>query len=649
GSGGMAVVYKAIDTVLNRLVTVKILQDQFSSNQQFVIRFRKEAQAVAALSSHPNIVNVYDVGCSDDGEHYLIMEYVEGKTLKDVIKKNGSLSVKESLDYTNQILAGLSHAHSYGVIHRDIKPQNIMITNGNQVKIMDFGLALNLSDSTMTYDSSVFGSVYYIAPEIAQKGTGDVRADIYSTGIVLYEMLTGELPFTGDSPITIALQHVEGDFDSVDDIDEDIPYEVARVVDKAMSVEPDERYDSAKGMMRAIKNAADENDIPLKAIPVIAGAVNRNVQPEDNTGRRRKQDYDEDNYDVDFEKEYRNSRHSKKDSSSKNGRNNSRKKKKSNGKKIAILVVIGVLVLSAGIFAAYQAFSDTGDEVEVPMVVGHPVDEAEEMLTELGLKYNIKYAESEDVPVDEVMEQSVEPGQKVKSGRTIELTVSSGIDSLEVPSVVGKSQKSATTMLESSGFEVAVEEDYSDDVDEGDVISQDPRAGDSAPKGSTVTIVVSQGPETKEVKVPDVTGLTLSDAKNQLVAKNLTVGKVSEEYSDSVKEGIVMYQSVKEGTSVDEGTAVNLTVSKGPEENNNEDPDDPNENSPQTTTYSHTVSSNYESAVPVKVVVQDSQGEKTVYSNNCEPGEKISTTITYYPPGIIYCYENGSLVDQESF
>lgn len=650
GSGGMAVVYKAVDTVLNRLVTVKILQEQFSSNQQFVIRFRKEAQAVAALSSHPNIVNVYDVGCSEDGEHYLIMEYVEGKTLKEVIKKKGNLTVKESLDYTNQILAGLSHAHSYGVIHRDIKPQNIMITTVNQVKIMDFGLALNLSDSTMTYDSSVFGSVYYIAPEIAQKGTGDMRADIYSTGIVLYEMLTGELPFNGDSPITIALQHVEGSFDSVDDIDEDIPYEVARVVDKAMSVNPAERYSGAKAMMRDIKNAADENDIPLKAIPVIAGAgQNRRME---NTDRVQAVDT-EDDYDVDFEDEYRKSKGHKKNSSSRGHSNSSKSRKKAKGKKIAIMVVVAILVMSVGIFAAYQLFSDTGEEVEVPNLIGHTVNEAEEILDELGLEYNIKYAESEDVPADEVMDQSIDPGQKVKAGRTIEVTVSSGIDSVKVPSVEGKSQSSATRTLEAAGFEVEVEKDYSDDVDEDDVISQDPEGGQSVAKGSTVTIVVSQGPETKEVTVPDVIGLTLSDARNQITSKGLKVGSVSEKNSDSVAEGEVMYQSVKEGTTVAEGTSINLTVSKGPENPKDDDEDDGGNASPgeseKTTTYSHTVSDNYETSVPVQVVVQDSKGERTAYSGNCEPGQKISVSVTYYPPGIVYCYENGSLVDQESF
>ncbi len=643
GSGGMAVVYKANDTVLNRLVTVKILQEQFSSNQQFVMRFRKEAQAVAALSSHPNIVNVYDVGRSEEGEHYLIMEYVEGKTLKEVIKRKGSLSVKESLDYTNQILAGLSHAHSYGVIHRDIKPQNIMITTGNQVKIMDFGLALNLSDSTMTYDSSVFGSVYYIAPEIAQKGTGDARADIYSTGIVLYEMLTGELPFNGDSPITIALQHVEGNFDSVDDIDEDIPYEVARVVDKAMAVNPEERYATAKGMMRDIKDAADENGIPLKAIPVIAGALPQRDRNSSSIRRENEVSYDtSDDYDVDFEEEYRKNRRRRNSSSSHGESRTARGRRKSRNKKIALLVILGILLLSAGIFAAYHAFSNTGEEVEVPMLIGKNVDDAKEILDELGIKYEIVYTESDEVEANEVISQSIDAGQRIKTGRTIELTVSSGVDSVDVPSVVGKTEKAAKEMLTSADFKVEVEEEASDDVEEGEVISQDPQGGSKAPKGSTVTIVVSSGPEDKEVTVPDVLGLTLSDAKTQITSKKLEVGTVTEKYSSSVEEGEVMYQSIKAGTTVEEGTVINLTVSKGPEEESPED-------NVKTTSYTYTVNDNYESSVPVQIVVQDSQGERTVYSSNCEPGQRVSVSIKCYPPGIIYCYENGSLVDQESF
>lgn len=644
GSGGMAVVYKAVDTVLNRMVTVKILQEQFASNQQFVIRFRKEAQAVAALSSHPNIVNVFDVGCSEDGDHYLIMEYVEGETLKEVINKNGSLSVKESLDYTNQILAGLSHAHSYGVIHRDIKPQNIIITHGNQVKIMDFGLAMNLSDSTMTYDASVFGSVYYIAPEIAQKGMGDARADIYSTGIVLYEMLTGELPFSGDSPITIALQHVEGEYDSVDDIDDEIPYEVARVVDKAMSVDPQERYSSAKAMMRGVKDAADENDIPLKAIAVIAGAGRKpqgvaaaESKPVRN---RRRMEETEDDYDFDaMEEEYRGKKGRRTSSAPSSSRSRTRAaaEKKKKKKKIIAIVVLSALVLGLGIFAGVKAFSNTGGEVEVPMLEGKSVSEATSILDQLDLKYNITTKESEDVEVDIVISQNPEAGQKVKAGRTIDIVVSSGTEAVDVPDVTGKTKDAAKTILEKAGFNVTIKEDFSDEVEEGDVISQTPESGEKAGKGSTVKIVVSTGPEEKMIAVPDVTGLTLDDAKKQIVDAKLKVGSVTEKNSDSVEEGKVMYQSVKGGTEVKEGSGVNLTVSKGSATPTS-----------KTTSYSNTVSSDYDGSVSIKITVEDSKSSRTVYSGTAAAGENVSVSVTYYPPGILSYYENGSLIDTKS-
>ena len=641
GSGGMAVVYKAMDTVLNRMVTVKIMQEQLSSNQQFVVRFRKEAQAVAALS-HPNIVKVYDVGRSEEGQHYLIMEYVEGRTLKEVIQKNGSLSVSAALDYVNQILAGLRHAHSYGVIHRDIKPQNIMVTPNNQVKIMDFGLAMNLSDSTMTYDSTVFGSVYYIAPEIAQKGTGDARADIYSTGIVLYEMLTGELPFSGDSPITIALQHVEGNYTPADEIDDDIPYEVARIVDKAMAVDPEERYHSVKSMMRDIERAAAQHGIHLSSVSVDEGSEAMRTAALGNTAmvaesRRKQQDYDFDN-DDDFDDEEED-RHSKRRSKNKNNSSRSAKAtaaRKKRNKKIAIIVIIGVLLLSAGIFAGVRAFTNTGEEVEVPMVEGEQVDRACEMLDELGLKYNLIPTESDEVEVDYIISQSIKAGQKVKVGREIDLAVSTGSETVEVPDVVGDSESRATRTLENSGFQVEVEEEASDSVYEGDVIRQDPEGGEKAAKNATVTIVVSTGPETPEtetVTVPDVTGLTLEDAKRQLEAKGLKCGSVTENYTSEAAAGYVYYQSINAGTTVEEGTSVNLTVSKG--------------SANRTYNYSYVVPEEYDGGLLI-IRCEDERGTTEYYHDTCSAGQTIRVTIDVTPPARIITTIDGREVDSET-
>ena len=569
GSGGTAIVYKAIDTVLNREVTVKILQEQFTSNQKFVMRFRKEAQAIAALS-HPNIVSVYDVGCSDEGEPYLIMEYVEGKTLKEIINKMGPLSLDRSLDYTHQILAGLNHAHSYGVIHRDIKPQNIMITPEGQVKIMDFGLAMNLTDTTITYDTSVFGSVYYIAPEIAQKGSGDARVDIYSTGIVLYEMLTCQLPYTGDSPITIALQHVEGDYTPIDDIDEDIPYEVARIVDKAMSVDPTDRYSNTKIMMGDIETAADEYDVILTPIQMTAGS-----KPQKTRTRSANSSFD-DYEDYEDRRSSRRGQNRDNGSDRNRGRSNNKKKKEKSNKKLVVAIVIAALAIvlfAAGGFALINKLT-SGEEVVVPQVVGMKQDQAVTELEALNLKYKIVEGESDEYDPGYVIDQSIEAGTKVKEGKIIEITVCVGSDAEEVPDVTDKTEDAATVILENAGFKVEVKEENSKDVEKGKVIRQSPSAGQKLDKGQTVIIVVSTGEE--DVTVPNVTGLTKDDAIAKLSAANLRYSITSYEYSDSYAAGYVMYQNYSSGEKVAPDTVINIKISKGSEKK----PDDPEPTTP---------------------------------------------------------------------
>lgn len=557
GSGGTAVVYKAIDTVLNREVTVKILQSQFTSNQKFVMRFRKEAQAIAALS-HPNIVSVYDVGSSEEGEPYLIMEYVEGRTLKDVINKLGPLSLDRSLDYIHQILAGLNHAHSYGVVHRDIKPQNIMITPEGRVKIMDFGLAMNLTDTTITYDTSVFGSAYYIAPEIAQKGSGDARVDIYSAGIVLYEMLTCRLPYDGDSPIAIALQHVEGDYTPIDDIDEDIPYEVARIVDKAMSVDPSDRYSNTKIMMRDIETAADEYDVILTPIQM-SGSKNRgsarSVSNNYDSERRRHNNTPRREQEASRKRDVSEQRTSRK--------NNHRDEEKSNKKLVVAIVVIAlaIVLFAAGGFALI--FGGSGKEVPVPNVVGMTQENAISALEEANLKYKVVEEENDEYDPGYVFKQSPEADTTVKEGKIVEIFVCIGTTGIEVPNVVDKTEDAAKILLENEGFKVEVKEEASDDVDEGKVIRQSPSAGQKLEKGETVIIVVSSGKE--DVPVPGVIGLTKDDAISKLSAQNLKYSITSYEYSDKYAEGYVIYQNYSSGEKVPPETVINIKISKGPE------------------------------------------------------------------------------------
>ncbi len=630
GSGGMAVVYKAMDNVLHRTVTIKILQEQFASNEDFILRFRREAQAIAALSNI-NIVNVFDVGYSE-GVHYLIMEYIEGMTLKEIIQKKGSLSLATSLDYVSQVLSGLAHAHAYGVIHRDIKPQNIMVTKDNLVKIMDFGLALNMTDSTITYDNNILGSVYYIAPEIAQKGSGDARADIYATGVVLYEMLTGELPFRGDSPISIALQHVEGKYTPVDELDEDIPFEVARLVDKAMMKDPLARYQSAKKMMRDIEKVAAEYDVPLPAyingnemfVPAMSG--NGTSHREMGDGYDGAEDAYEDERDD----------YLKKKKSKKNLHNGQKTKGAENGKKtreqqvrrVLIIVAIAVLLLSVGGYAFMRIFTST-DEVEVPLLEGVNVDEATAMLDQLELQYNIIEVANADVEKDVVISQSITAGQKVKVGREIDLTVSTGAETVVLPSLIGKSEEEAEQALLDLGLEVSIKTSNSDTVEDGLVINHSPGPQSEVEVGSEVILNVSSGPEVKEVAVPSVIGLTLEDTTTLLEKRGLVVGNVTEKSKSDVAAGIIYYQSISANTMVEEGTKVNLSVSTGP--------------ASKSVSVEYTVPMG-SGDVTITIVVDDANGSSTIYSQTHSEGDTISKTVNVTPPGDVIVFMDGSEV-----
>lgn len=625
GSGGMAVVYKAVDNVLNRTVTIKVLQDQFASNEDFVLRFRKEAQAIAALS-HVNIVHVFDVG-SSEGVHYLIMEYIEGRTLKEVIQRKGKLSPDEALDYVSQILSGLAHAHSYGVVHRDIKPQNIMITKENRVKIMDFGLALNMTDSTITYDNNIIGSVYYIAPEMAQKGSGDARADIYATGVVLYEMLTGKLPFSGDSPIAIALQHVEGKYAPVDEIDPDIPFEIARLVDKAMAKDPNNRYQSAGKMLHDIVRVAEEYDIPLlsyigeggEAVAAANGSAGEEREYDDDFGLHKNKTRRE-------EKKGESHRHEAPKHSS--GKNKDKKLKR-----IAIIVAAAILLLAIGGYGLMRVFTGT-DEVEVPLLEGKTVDEATSLLDQLELTYNIINVTDNEVPENEVITQSVSAGQKVKAGREITLTVSSGAEQVTVPNLVGKKQSAAESALDELGLTYSAETEYSSTVDKGKVIRHSPGANAKAAVGSKVVLTVSAGPEIKEVTVPNVIGLTLADAKTLLQNRGLKVGEVSEKSSDEATAGYVIYQSISSNTTVDEGTTVNITVSTGSSNK-------PSEPDGEGVDIEYTVPDGATNAT-VTIVVNDASGSRSVYSGTHNAGDNITRTVTVQAPGVVIVQLNGT-------
>ncbi|MBQ2764521.1 MAG: PASTA domain-containing protein, partial [Firmicutes bacterium] len=434
------------------------------------------------------------------------------------------------------------------------------------------------------YDTSVFGSAYYIAPEIAQKGSGDARVDIYSAGIVLYEMLTCRLPYDGDSPIAIALQHVEGDYTPIDDIDEDIPYEVARIVDKAMSVDPSDRYSNTKIMMGDIETAADEYDVILTPIQMSGGKRRSNARSAAPSGYH--QEHRRTNTSREQEAPRRRDTSDQRD----NRKSNRREKEEKSNKKLVVAIVIvalAIVLFAAGGFALI--FGGSGEEVPVPNVVGMNQEQAISALEEAKLKYKVVEEENDEYDPGYVFKQSPEADTTVKEGKIIEIYVCIGTTGVEVPDVSDKTEDAAKILLENAGFKVEVKEEASDEIDEGKIIRQSPTAGQKLEKGETVIIVVSTGKE--DVPVPSVIGLTKDDAISKLSAQNLKYSITSYEYSDKYAEGYVIYQNYGSGEKVPPETVINIKISKGPEpkeeeqqppaDNPTDTPTDPPADTPQ--------------------------------------------------------------------
>ena len=575
GIGGMANVYKAQDIKLSRTVAVKVLKEEFSEDMTFVNKFRTEAQSAAGLE-HPNIVNVYDVG-SENGFYYIVMEYVEGITLKDYIKKKGHLSYKEALSITIQVGRGLQAAHEKNIIHRDVKPQNIIISTDGKVKVTDFGIARAATSNTI--HSDVMGSVHYASPEQARNGYVSNRSDIYSLGIVMYEMVTGRVPFDGDSTVQIAIQHLQDDMVLPSEYVDDLPISLEKIIVKCTQKSPDRRYESMENLLLDLRKALiNPNEDFVTYAPV--GDATRVISDEE---LKTIQDRAEEN---------KTKPQPKKEQEIYTGR----KRKKRDGDRTekavtilgiiaAIVIVIIVILLLGNVFGWFH-FGDKNEAAEPVIsvqseetveeeeetefdlidVTGMTFDEAEDKLEELGLVLEEGGTQSSDeYDEGEIISQDPEEGTKVKKGDKITVIVSTGEadEQVTVPDVKGIDEASAVDHLEQRGFKVNKEYSYSDTVGSGEVFAQDPKANTKAGKGDTVTIQISQGGE--RVQVPNVKGSTLSDAESELSSAGLQYEE-SEEYSDSVTEGKVISQSIAAGEYVSRGTTVKIVVSKGAEE-----------------------------------------------------------------------------------
>lgn len=564
GMGGMAAVYRAECEVLKRNVAVKVLLENLRGDTETVSNFTKEAQAAARLS-HNNIVSVYDVG-EDNGLNYMVMECVEGVTLKEYIKENGAFSWQEACNFCIQIGAALSEAHSHNIIHRDIKPQNILVTKDKVLKVTDFGIAKAAGTNTVTMkaDASAMGTVHYISPEQARGGYTDERSDIYSLGVVLYELLTGKVPFDGDSAISVALMHIEKPVPNILEEDPTLPKEFRRIIDKAMAKEQFARYKTVDEFM---------DDIRM----VLSGQMFNDVPEEDELGVTKLHAFEPEELERERLKRIEESGESKKKIKKK--KTEMEKKADKNATILAVLTVVLILALGIGIYAII--FKDSGakkDELRiVPTVLDMTVDEARTTLENRGLKL----IEGEAVYSDEYEEgkiigQEPESEERVSIGTEIKVTVSKGSSDgdISVPSLAGMTQSEAEKTLQKKKLKLGrIEKKNDNNVEKGKIISQSPTAGTNVNENETINIVISEGKASTDISVRKVTGYTEEDAQKTLVNDNLKV-KITYKKSDQ-PEGTVIDQSLSENTKVPVGTTITLTVSSGENKDNeaNEEPD----------------------------------------------------------------------------
>lgn len=563
GMGGMAVVYKAHCKLLNRIVAVKILRTDLEGGDEFLKRFNIEAQSAASLT-HPNIVSVYDVGT--EGElHYIVMEYVEGVTLKEFIRDNAPLGWKRSVKIAMEIGKALEEAHKKHIVHRDIKPQNIIVTKMGDIKVTDFGIARAASASTISVDNDVLGSVHYISPEQARGGYVDEKSDIYSLGVVLYEMLTGHVPFDADTPVTIAMKHIEETPVSPREEHPDIPQSVADITAKAMAKDTRSRYQTVTELMTdLVAVLMDPNAVKIveEPVPVDVGATKKLEPVKADTGTVVLED----------------------DMNKMAGKGKKKKKLDKEDKRAVIaaiitsLLIVGLLSIFAAklIFPEFSILSMFGfgqsSEVEVPDLLTLTVEEAQQKLE--GTNFTLKVKEEpEDSDQEEgtIIEQYPKGGRMVKGKHEIEVTLSNGQGApgsgtpFELDDYTSMEYREAELELEDLGLKVVLDWEESSTVAEGYVIRQSPDEGTKVKSGDTVTLVVSQAAETEDAVVPNLIGMTQDQAKRELEKRNLTLGTVSYENSSETK-GTVIFQSIDGGESVGIKTAIRITISNGPAE-----------------------------------------------------------------------------------
>lgn len=543
GVGGMAVVYKAHDNVENRTVAIKILKDEFVTNEEFIRRFKNESKAIAVLS-HPNIVKVYDVSFGDLIQ-YIVMEYIDGITLKEFIERQGSLKWKDAVYFTVQILKGLQHAHDKGIVHRDVKPQNIMVLSDGTIKVADFGIARFARNEQRTITDKAIGSVHYISPEQARGEKTDEKADIYSVGVMLYEMLTGRLPFEAESAVSVAIMQLQRDPELPTAINPSIPLGLEQITMHAMQKNPERRYQSASEMLCDLEQLKKDPDTtfdysyfvdnsPTKFVDTLMSSTPASAVENEDDGNEEEQ------------------------------------KEKNNMipilAGIASALIIAIIILA--IIFVPKLFKGTGKEIECPNFVGMTIDEVKENKYYQSFEIEWENKANENYDVGIVCEQSQSAGKKLKKGAVITLYVSTGKTNIKIPDVYGKTESYAVSELKSKNFTTVVKAVADDEVEEGLVIKTEPARTTVVAEGSEVTVYVSTGKATKMLDVPNVVGLTQEKAQSDIEKLGLTVEIETRDLTSNDKEypkGYVIAQSPDANSSekVPEGTVIKIYVSSG--------------------------------------------------------------------------------------
>lgn len=532
GSGGMAIVYKAKCHLLKRHVAVKILRPELVEDESFVARFKRESLAAASLS-HPNIVNIYDVG-EENGVYYIVMEYVNGKTLKEYIREKERLEWEEAVRIAAQICSALKHAHKNGIVHRDIKPQNILISEDGTVKVADFGIARAVSSATVTIaGANVMGSVHYFSPEQARGGYVDEKSDIYSLGIVLYEMVTGNVPFEGDTAISVALKHIQERVKPPWELNPSIPKSLNDVIEKATEKDQAGRYQTAGEMLRDLQRVLrdPEGNFVVRNIDSdLPTQVMEPVKPNANPGERPSRE------------------------------------KRSVWLKLILFIIPMILLFILMSFLGRQIYNNhfVSEDVEVPGLIGLYEEEANRVLEEKNLALNVLERKHSNQEEGRIIYQDPAEGMKIKPYSVVKVIVSLGPQTVVVPNVVGYSQREAEITIENAGLRLGQHEYIDSDLPKGTVVRQSIEPDTEVVDGTEIVLVISKGPKIELVQVGEYIGLKEDIARQLIDNDNLNVGKVTKEYNDEYNEGLVFKQSPNHGDTVEKGTKIDIWVSLGP-------------------------------------------------------------------------------------